>query len=36
MDRKDINLEKWQSGQDGIPCRWLRSVLPVKGVPFLS
>ncbi|CDW77375.1 UNKNOWN [Stylonychia lemnae] len=36
MERKDISLEKWTSGQDSIPQRWLRSVLPVKGVPFLN
>eukprot|EP00347_Sterkiella_histriomuscorum_P016954 403351216 len=46
MDRKDIQLELWNNSSastlDGKPCldnkpqRWLRSILAVKGVPFLS
>lgn len=37
MERKDIVLDPWKFNElIGFNERWLKSLVPVKGVPFLS
>jgi len=36
MERKEVDMEDWHPNEEGHPCRLLKSVIPVKGVPFLS
>jgi len=36
VGRKEIELEPWHSDEQGKPIRLLKTIIPVKGVPFLS
>ena len=36
MDRKEITIDKWTLDERGVPTKWLKSLVPVRGVPFLS
>lgn len=36
MERRNIELEDWHPNEESIPCRLLKSVIPLKGIPFLK
>jgi hypothetical protein len=36
MSRKVESFENWTTNKEGLPSRFLKTVVPVKGVPFLS
>jgi hypothetical protein len=36
MERREVEMELWHPNEQGVPFRLLKSVIPVKGVPFLS
>ncbi len=36
MDRRNIEMDDWHPNDDNIPYKLLKSVIPLKGIPFLK
>lgn len=36
MERKDVKLDKWSKADDGVLSRYIKQIVPVKGVAIFS